>query len=179
MNKGRGRSAAINGQYGEETVEALMTASGFPVVDYVHYDGSTPVSVRQYPMPHPYRPDDPRSGKNDFMMFSGVVKVYCQVKNQNCSGTCDEKLSFAFDIARYGLMDDPYDLFALILMGTWWRDNPNIVEWAWKKCQEFEMLANGMRSKVKAVVIVGPIELSSWLRNIKVVRETNGLFPKH
>ena len=179
MTKQRGRLAAISGQYGEETVEALMTAAGFPVVTYPNHEGSTPIAVRQYPMPHPYRPDDPRSGKNDFMLFSGVIKAYCQVKNQNSSGTCDEKLSFAFDIARYGLSDDPYDLFALILMGTWWRDNPNIVEWARKKCQEFEMLANGVRAKVKATIIVGPRELSSWLRNIPTSQTTNGLFRTH
>lgn len=174
----RGRQAAISGQYGEETVEALMCSAGFTVVDYNNYDGSTPMAVRQYPMPHPYRPEDPRSGKNDFMLFTGVVKAYCQVKNQSSSGTCDEKLSFAFDIARYGLTDDPYDLFALILMGTWWRDNPSIVEWARQKCQEFEMLANGVRKKVTAVVLVGPKEVARWLGAIQTRTVTNGLFVK-
>jgi len=178
MTKRRGRSAAISGQYGEETVEAMMTAAGFPVVDYKNYDGSTPVAVRQYPTPHPYRPEEPRTGKNDFMLFSGVVKAYCQVKNQNGGGTCDEKLAFAFDIARFSLSDSPYDLFALILLGTWWKEHPNIIEWAKKKCQEFEMLAGGVRAKVKASVLVGPRELSSWLVSIPTEDASNGLFRK-
>lgn len=171
----RGRRANASGQYGEATVESMCELAGFRVVPYLQYNGDTPMMVRQYPVPHPFRPDVPRSGKNDFMLFSGVTKAYVQVKNQDRSGTCDEKLAFAFDIARFAVYDTPFDLFALVLLGQWWIQRPLIPEWARKKCAEFEMLCNGTRLATKAKVIVGPKELSSWLMSIeRRTTHTNG-----
>jgi len=108
------------------------------------------------------------------MLFTGCDKVYCQVKNQDSSGTTDEKLSFAFDIARYALTDDPYEQFALILLGRWWPQNPGIIEWATRKCTEFEMLAGGTRASVRAVVLVGPMQLGEWLTGLETKRDQNG-----
>jgi hypothetical protein len=177
MTKSRGRQAAKSGLYGEATIESMMMLAGFPVVDYKKYDGTTPQAVRQYPCPHPYRPEkDVRAGANDFMLFSGEINAYCQVKNQNCSGTCDEKLSFAFDIARYAIHDKPFDVFALMLMGQWWPENPGIIEWAKVKCSEFEMLASGTRRKVTARVLVGPKDVSDWLVSIPKKETGNALF---
>ena len=110
------------------------------------------------------------------MLETGRARVYCQVKNQNGSGTTDEKLAFAFDIARYALSDDPYDIFALLLLGTWWPENPGIIEWAKRKCQEFQMLAGGMRKPVEAKVIVGPRGIASWLNELPTTVKTTGLF---
>lgn len=181
MSKRRGKNAACSGRYGEDTFEALLRLAGFVIVDNDSLRGERATAVRQYPVPHPFRPNSPRSGKNDFMLFVGKQKIYCQVKNQNSSGTCDEKLSFAFDIARYAVNDDPYDTFALILLGTWWRDNHDIVEWAKTKATEFECLARGTRRTVSAIVLVGPNELSIWLNSLGIDRElTSGtLFDIH
>lgn len=168
MPKARGRNASNSGRYGEDTVEAMLRMAGFAITNNKLLRDRRPTAVRQYPVPHPFRPESPRAGKNDFMLFAGDVKAYCQVKNQTCSGTCDEKLSFAFDIARYAVNDEPFDVFALILLGTWWQNNRHIVEWARAKASEFESLARGTRRKVSAVVLVGPVELSDWLKTLDV-----------
>jgi hypothetical protein len=174
----RGRNASIAGRYSEDVVESMFPLIGFPIYSFATYDGSTPSVVRQYPAPHPYRPTEKRAGKNDFMIFTGVEKVYCQVKNQDGSGTCDEKLSFAFDIARYCLTDDRFDRFALILLGKWWPSHPGIIEWAQRKCTEFQMLAEGTRSRIKAEVIVGPKELSAWLQTLPTKASNKSLFQR-
>ena len=167
MPKRRGKNAARSGKSGEDIVETMMSLAGFPVVTFKNYDGSTPMCVKQFPVPHPYRPEHDRAGANDFMLFSGEVAAYCQVKNQNSPGTCDEKLAFAFDIARYAVNDKPFDVFALILLGTWWVDNPSIVDWARNtKCKEFESLSRGTRRDVSSVVIVGHLELRDWLLSL-------------
>ena len=168
MAKARGRNASNSGRYSEDTVEAMLRLAGFVVVNNKAQRDARPTAVRQYPVPHPFRPDSPRAGKNDFMLFAGGVKVYCQVKNQTSSGTCDEKLSFAFDIARYAVNDEPFDVFALILLGTWWPNNPHIIAWANSKASEFEALARGTRRDVSAVVLVGPGELSEWLTTLDI-----------
>jgi hypothetical protein len=167
MTKQRGRRAAKSGAYGEQTAESMFHLAGFAVVDFRKYDGGTPTAVRQYPVPHPFRPYKERAGANDFMLFTGLTRVYCQIKNQDSSGTTDEKLSFAFDVARYALTDEPYDIFALVLLGRWWPQNPGIIEWANRKCTEFEMLAGGIRAATQARVFVGPKELAVWLSTLE------------
>lgn len=175
----RGKNAAISGRYGEDTIESLMICSGFPVCDFNRYDKTTPMAVRQYPAPHPFRPKEDRAGKNDFMLFTGFKMIYCQVKNQNTSGTCDEKLAFAFDIARFGISELHFDEFALILLGTWWPSNLGIIEYAERKCREMEMLAQGVRNKITARVIMGPKEVANWLCGMPKKTTGNGLFYKH
>jgi len=176
MSNLRGKRASKSGLYGEETFSALLDMAGFTTVSWKKHDGSTPAAVYQYPVPHPYRPSEPRAGKNDYMLFTGKAKIYCQVKNQTSSGTCDEKLAFSFDIARYALTEQPFDVYALLLFGPWWAENPGIVEWAQRKCVEFEMLAGGTRAKTTARVLVGPQEIGKWLRSLQVVQHNCGLF---
>ncbi len=177
MSKTRGQRAAKSGIYGEDVFQGILEAADFLVVPWRSYDKeTTPVAVSQYPVPHPFRPDTTRTGKNDFMLFTGQETVYCQIKNQNGSGTTDEKLAFTFDIARYALNDRPFDLYLLILLGTWWPQKPGIIRYAERKCREFEMLADGVRLPVKAKVLVGPKEVGIWIRNLPTVRKSNGLF---
>jgi len=169
----RGKRAANSGLYGEETFLSLLELTGFPVVSWSNHHGETPVAIYQYPVPHPYRPEEVRAGKNDCMLMTGESTIYCQVKTQNSSGTCDEKLAFSFDIARFALNDRPFDVYALILFGTWWPENPGIIEWAKRKCAEFEMLAGGQRKQVRARVLVGPRETSEWLQGLTKIRHGN------
>jgi hypothetical protein len=177
MPKKRGQNAAKSGAYGEDVFQGLLEAANFPVIPWNKYDKeTTPVAVSQYPVPHPFRPDTNRTGRNDFFLFTGAQKVYCQVKNQNGGGTTDEKIAFTFDIARYALSDRPFDLYLLILLGMWWPQKPGIIKYAKRKCREFEMLADGIRLPVKAQVLVGPKEAGVWVREMPVVAKHGGLF---
>jgi len=176
MSKLRGRRASKSGIYGESIFKGLLDAAGYNVTHVRDYDGSTPAAITQYPVPHPFRPDTVRAGRNDCMLETGVKRVYCQVKNQDGSGTTDEKLAFSFDIARYALSDSPYDIYALVLLGTWWNDRPGIVEWATRKCTEFEMLAGCQRREVSACVVVGPEQAATWIRSLPTRQVRRGLF---
>lgn len=176
MPRKRGRHAAQSGMYGEQTFLSLLEASRYSMYKASKYDGSTPAAIEQYPVPHPFRPDSSRAGRNDVMLETGLQRIYCQVKNQNQGGTCDEKLSFSFDIARYALSDQPFDCYSLVLLGVWWPQMPGIIEWAKRKCSEFEMLAGGMRRTVTARVLVGPRDVASWLAEVPVKKKSVGLF---
>lgn len=168
MSKKRGHRAARSGLYAERTFLGMLKLVRYNITTKRNYDGSTPAALYQYPVPHPFRPHTNKTGKNDCMLETGVKRVYCQIKNQDSNGTCDEKLAFSFDLARYALSDEPFDLYVLILLGTWWPRNPGIIEWARRKCSEFEMLAGGRRCPVKAEVLVGPEEVADWLLQLPV-----------
>lgn len=163
--KVRGRRAAKSGQYGEQTAQGIFEAAGWPVVNYKK---DMPILgsrvIRQYPVPHPFKSGETRSGRNDFMIEASH-RVYVQVKNQNSHGTTDEKIAFTWDYASYCMTDDPFDEFWLVLLGTWWTDG--MVEYSRRKCHEFEFLNRRVRKEVSAQVIRGPLELAVAVRNLK------------
>ena len=159
----RGRQASLSGAYGESIFASLCSVKDLPVVNYREWLKTKPACVAQFPCPHPFRPGQTRGGKNDYMV-SARKTIYVQVKNQQTSGTTDEKLAFAFDIARYSLASHRFDEFWLVLLGIWWPQKPGIIEYARNKCREFEMLANGLGTSVKARVIVGPMELEQAMK---------------
>jgi len=174
MSVKRGRMAARSGLYGEDVAEALISQV-LPICSFSDWNETIvfPIAVKQYPTPHPYRPEKKRAGKNDFMLFGfDGFRIFMQVKNQEVGGTTDEKLSFTFDIARFAITDTPYSEYWLVLLGKYWATQPGLLEYCQRKCREFEMLIDGTRRNVSARVIVGPIELAHCLNN-QTMLDTN------
>ncbi len=168
----RGRNAVKSGKLGEDIMEASIMPY-MPVMGHKEYikleqPRIQPVAVRHHPSAHPFRPnpgEKSRTGENDFMLIANKT-TFVQVKNQNGSGTTDEKLAFAFDIAHYTLTKTPYDRFMLVLLGTWWVDRPNIPEFCRRKALEISLLTEAGGRRVEADVIVGPIELAKKLAEL-------------
>ena len=168
----RGRNAVKSGKSGEDIMEA-STMPYMPVMSYREYiqlehPRTHPIAVRHHPSAHPFRPhpgEKDREGENDFMLIANK-NIFVQVKNQNGSGTTDEKLSFAFDIAHYTLTKTPFDRFMLVLLGTWWVDRPNIPEFCRRKALELSLITEAGGRRVEADVIVGPIELAKKLSKL-------------
>ena len=174
--KRRGRQAALVGKYAEDTVESIFVSAGYDVITFDEWESQqiSPCVVKQYPVPHPYRTGRERAGKNDFMLINGY-RCYIQVKNQNGSGTCDEKLSFAFDIAKFGVIQLNCTEFWLVLLGTWWPQNNGIIKFCHRKCDEMRILTQSAGKCVTARVFVGPKPLSTHLNGIGRPQESAGI----
>lgn len=169
MNRRRGgRNAGKSGRQGESFVEGCFIAAGLPVLTYKEYEAKKmfpmgPIAIKQYPVTHPYRPKSKRAGKNDFMTHGLARRWYIQVKNQNASGTTDEKLAFAFDYAAYTVRDDSFDVFLLVLLGDHW--TPGMLDYCRNKCREFEFLNARVGSHTEAAVAASAPEFGMILRD--------------
>lgn len=116
MSKKRGRNASVNGRYNEDTFVGLLECAGYTltrkkVPEVWEYN-------QQSGFVHPWG----KKGQSDCMLMTPCGKIaVVQNKNQNVSGTVDEKIPFQFDIARWSLFDLKFDEFWLVLGGTYWR----------------------------------------------------------
>ena len=168
----RGRNAAAQGKRTENVVSATL----MPYVDVIDWRDykkqygltdqdslkvkpSSPVAIRQFPVAHPYRPEA-RHGKQDVVLFANGHRIYIQIKSQTSSGSCDEKLSFAFSIARQNA--EFADGFILILLGPRW-DKLSGLRAAMK--QECEQLR---RYDVWSHVVIGEMELADCWKRMKI-----------
>ncbi len=168
----RGRNAVKSGKSGEDITEGSIMPY-MPVMAYKDFVKLPlceirPVAVRHHPSAHPFRPnpgEKDRNGENDFMLIADKT-IFVQVKNQNGSGTTDEKLAFAFDIAHYTLTKTPFDRFMLVLLGDWWVARPNIPAFCRRKAMELSLITEAGGRRVEVDVIVGPIELAKKLAEL-------------
>ena len=116
MAKKRGRNASLNGAYNEESFIGLLECAGY------HYTKKHIPDVKEYNQQSWFSHPWGKRGQSDCMLqTSGGKIVLVQNKNQNVSGTVDEKIPFQFDIARWTLFDIKFDEFWLVLGGTYWR----------------------------------------------------------
>ncbi len=166
----RGRRAAKSGIQGEDVLHGAVIPY-MPVINWKDFQKLPPdersfVTVRQYPSAHPYRPDRTNGGMNDFMIFGQYKTIFVQVKNQNTSGTTDQKLSFAFDIAHYTLTRTPFDRFILVLLGDWWVKTPSIPKFCRQKAAQLALATEAGGRRVEVDVVVGPIELAALFKKL-------------
>lgn len=164
MNRKRGRNASRSGLFGEDNFESILIAAGWAEGNPDMFSDER-LYTRQYPVPHPYR-ESSRSGRNDFMLHSSEHGVYVQVKNQDSSGTTDEKLSFAFDIAFFALAEIRFDQFWLVLLGKWWPQRPKLIEFCKRKGSQYENLALQAGHDVSFNVLVGQKEVAKAVRSL-------------
>ena len=158
MPKKRGRNASRNGKHNEELFAAFLDVGGYELVDN---DPSVGQYTRQSLFSHPWG----KKGKQDAFLVTWTGKrVLVQNKNQNGSGTTDEKLPFQFDIARWTLFDLHFDEFWLVLGGTWWRTKKGqqVVSACKRKGSETD--AQTMGRMVSRVLLHPSSELTSLVK---------------
>ena len=134
MPKTRGRNASRNGAYNESSFSAMLECAG------VDYDP-------QFCFSHPWG----KRGFSDVMIHTADSrKIIVQNKNQNVSGTCDEKIPFQFDIARWMLGEVLFHEFWLVLGGTYWTTcaGEMRVKAYNRKADEFRMFCPQTKAKV-------------------------------
>ncbi len=161
-----------SGKSGEDITEGSIIPY-MPVMTYKDFikrpeSDTQHVAVRRHPSAHPFRPgidEKDRNGENDFMLLANKT-IFVQVKNQGGSGTTDEKLAFAFDIAHYTLTKTPFDRFMLVLLGDWWVERPNIAKYCRRKALELSLITEAGGRRVEVDVTVGPIELAEKLAEL-------------
>ena len=133
VNRTRGRRASKNGAHNEQTFLNLVEMGNIPF-------------VQQFPFPHPWT-----DGKGDVLLLpTSGVRIVVQNKNQNSSGTCDEKVPFQFDIARWAIPTFAFDEFWLVLGGTYWTTSQGGLRVAVynKLAEEFNLRNMGVTAKV-------------------------------
>lgn len=138
MPKSRGRNASRNGAYNEQSFTSLLDCAG------VQYDS-------QFLFKHPWG----KKGYSDVLITSRDSRIIVvQNKNQNVSGTCDEKIPFQFDIARWMLGEFLFHEFWMVLGGTYWSTTQGTlrVEAYERKAAEFRMFC----PQTKAYVFMQP-----------------------
>lgn len=149
MVKARGRRASKSGRHNEDLFACLLDAAGY---EYVEDNPVAGQYCRQSKFSHPWG----KRGKQDaFLVTHYGVRVLVQNKNQNGSGTVDEKLPFQFDIARWTLYDMQFDEFWLVLGGTWWREphGERVIEALKRKAEETDAMVQG---RMKSRVLIHP-----------------------
>lgn len=148
-----GSKAATNGQRAENMFSSRALKFGihtYTVSEVETLRPQRPYLVSKHPITKPYG-SKKRKGENDFMLFTALGVVYVQVKNQNGSGTTDEKIAFSFDLAQssYDSPDDePFNEFWLVLHGSWWGQTDGQLEFFERKAKQLGLLCPGLTGRV-------------------------------
>lgn len=137
MPKSRGRNAGDAGRYNEDSFTSYLDLAGLPYQTQVKFM-------------HPWKKD----GRADVLIMT-TPRILVQNKNQNVSGTCDEKIPFQFDIARWSHAELVFGEFWLVLGGRYWSTEGGQlrVNAYCMKAKEFEAL---MMNRVTAKVLLQP-----------------------
>jgi len=177
-NPARGRRAVESGQYGEDSAEAAFYPHVQNICNFKEFEhrelypgpypaDMPPVVIRQYPVRNPFNKCGERNARNDFMIFAGE-RIFCQVKNQNKTGTTDEKIIAAFSIAQFALTTTPYDRFLLVLLGVHWKRKAELIARARTLiAPQMELNWQVFGGKVAVDIVHGPLELATKLAEYK------------
>lgn len=137
MSAKRGRNASNSGKYNEESFCSYLDMAGLAYETQVKFV-------------HPWKKD----GRAD-VLIKGRKLVLVQNKNQNTNGTCDEKIPFQFDLARWSHHELKFEEFWLVLGGRYWgteQGKLRILAYI-RKAQELEAF---MMGRVVSKVLIQP-----------------------